>query len=562
MEKKPISLREKMAELRGHFLDRLPQNLADARRFAGILTAAPSDVAALDELFRACHSIKGTARSFGLAQIGEQAAIAEQALTVLREVEPSGREPLLPGILPAVERHLKTIEKLSASARHIETHEIPAEIAPAIDIETGPPPQDQKRIFVCDDDIQAEALAAQLSAFGYDVQIFHDRESLRDAVRDSPPSAIVMDIVFPGNSAGGTDLVAALRAEIPWTPPVVFLSGRQDFDARFRAVRAGGAAYFTKPIRGAELVETLDILTRAHDPEPYRILVVDDEPDIAAYHSFILEQHGMITRLLHEPQRILEILGEFKPDLVLMDVHMPHCNGRDLARVIRQVPEFVGLPIVFLSSETDKKEQISALQVGAEGFLTKPIAPDDLIFAVALRAERMRTLRSLMVRDSLTGLFNHTFITQFLASAVASAARRQGSVCVAMIDVDLFKSVNDGFGHPAGDQVLVTLARLLQRRLRGADMVGRYGGEEFGIVLNDVGLQEGIELVDGLRKSFAKIRFHFDRQEIGCTFSAGVAAFPLYRSPEHLIDAADKALYQAKRAGRNRVIGGDPGLRS
>lgn len=550
MENRSPSLREKVRQLRRTFLDKLPGTLSEARRLCDLLVKAPSDSATLDDLYRAFHSIKGTGASFGLMEISAEGAGGEQLLLQLQGLEAGGRGAELAGMLPGLEARILRLEELLKLAR--DQDETTAE-APSFAVSATAQQKAGKRVFICDDDeLQAETLSAQLSCFGYAVNIFTNPDSMRSALLVAPPDAVVMDIVFPGG-VNGTDVVANLQREMRAPPPVVFVSSRRDFEPRLRAVQAGGEAYFTKPVKAIELVEVLDSLTLGQEPEPFRVLVVDDEPEVAAYHSFILEQVGMTTRLLHEPSCILDVLAEFKPDLVLMDMYMPTCTGRDLSRLIRQVPEFISLPIVFLSSETNKVKQVSALRVGAEGFLTKPIQPEDLISAVAIRAERMRTLRSLMVRDSLTGLFNHTFMSQFLDTALAGAKREGGKLCFAMIDVDHFKSVNDTHGHPAGDQVLVALARLLQQRLRHSDMVGRYGGEEFAVILQDVGVEEAKVIIDNLRTDFAKVRFSAGDRDFSCSFSAGIAGFPAFVQADQIRESADQALYRAKKSGRNQV---------
>jgi diguanylate cyclase (GGDEF)-like protein len=221
---------------------------------------------------------------------------------------------------------------------------------------------------------------------------------------------------------------------------------------------------------------------------------------------------------------------------------------------VRQLPEYVGLPIVYLSSETDRQKQFSAMRFGAEGFLTKPVVPEDLVAAVAIRAERMRTLRSLMARDSLTGLFNHTTTTQLLENAISTAKRSKGSLCFVMIDIDRFKLVNDTHGHPVGDQVILALSRVMQQRLRNSDVVGRYGGEEFAVILPDVPIERAAILINDLREDFARVLFHSALGEFCCTFSAGIAGCPTHDSLELLREAADKALYEAKHGGRNRVV--------
>ncbi|WP_041794417.1 diguanylate cyclase [Pararhodospirillum photometricum] len=553
------SLREKVRQLRRVFLDKLPDSLTEARRHLETLCQTPDDDDALEALCRLFHGVKGTAASFGLPRLSATAAQMETTLRLARDGDPgdgpSSRRERLTALLLALPALLDGFAQgIEDARRHPEALGV-APPAPDFERFSVVPRKDRKRIYVCDDEeLQAEQLSAQLRCFGYAVSIFTTPESLRAAVLSVRPDAVVMDIIFPSGSSLGTDLIAGLRRDMRAPPPVVFVSSRRDFDARLRAVQAGGEAYFAKPIKAIDLVECLDGLTLSQEPDPYRVLVVDDEPEIATYHSFILEQVGMTTRLLHDPRQILETLNEFNPDLVLMDMYMPTCTGRDLSRLIRQVPEFISLPIVFLSSETDKVKQVSALRVGAEGFLTKPIQPEDLISAVALRAERMRTLRSLMVRDSLTGLFNHTFMLQFLESAISSARRDETKLCLVMIDVDRFKMVNDSYGHPVGDQVLVALARLFQQRLRTSDTVGRYGGEEFAVILQNVAPTDAKALIDDLRGDFAKIRFDTAGQEFNCTFSAGVAGFSGQETAHLLLERADRALYDAKREGRNRVL--------
>lgn len=554
METRSPSLREKVRQLRQTFLGKLPLALGDARQLCDSFARSPGEASIQNELFRIFHSIKGTSSSFGLIEISAAAALAEKAVLALQGVAGSDRKTRLPDILGTLVTHITTIETLVRAANANGPDATGPVDAPSFAMLPADTRQGGKRIFICDDDeIQLETLTAQLSCFGYSVTAFMSPISLRAAVLAAPPDAVVMDIMFP-DSVIGTEVAASLQRDMTNPPPMIFISSRRDFDARLRAVQAAGQAYFAKPVKAIDLVEMLDSLTLGQEPEPFRILIVDDEPEVASYHAFILEQTGMTTRLLHHPDTILSVLSEFKPDLVLMDMYMPTCTGRDLSRLIRQVPEFISLPIIFLSSETDKSKQVSALRVGAEGFLTKPIQPDDLISAVAIRAERMRTLRSLMVRDSLTGLFNHTFMLQFLDTVLASARRDSGQVSFAMIDVDNFKKVNDTHGHPAGDQVLVALARLLQQRLRKSDMVGRYGGEEFAIILQDITPEEAFRVLDDLRSDFSKIQFQAADNDFSCTFSVGLASFTGAEPLDRLLELADQALYQAKNSGRNRTV--------
>jgi diguanylate cyclase (GGDEF)-like protein len=262
----------------------------------------------------------------------------------------------------------------------------------------------------------------------------------------------------------------------------------------------------------------------------------------------------METLVLNQPLQIMEQLISFKPDLILMDMYMPDCNGYELAKVLRQMEAYVSIPIVFLSSETCVTRQLTAMRMGGDDFLTKPIKTEHLVSSVTIRAERMRIIRNFMERDSLTGLYNHSRSEEQLELAIMRVRRSGGHLAFAMIDIDNFKQINDTYGHPTGDRVIVTLARLLQQRLRKTDIVGRYGGEEFVVVLPDTDIDAARDVLDKIRESFAMIRHAYEKGEFSVTFSCGIARFPECIDATIISNEADKALYQAKNAGRNRVV--------
>jgi len=551
MSERSEALQQRIARLRDGFLAQLPDRLAQLRQLYAVLQAGAGTDATADELHRQLHSIKGTGASFGLARISEMAARGEVTARRLRDGAEGDNVAILADLAVLLDG-LSTAVSEGAGHAPLDApgFELPEGDGESTDVQSG-----RRLVYLCDDDpIQLRQLETQLGCFGYQTVGFTDTEALCGAVRRQRPDAVIMDIHFPDGDSHGTAVMAELQRDEAAPLPTIFISGRSDFDARLQAVQAGGGAYFSKPVNAMELVESLDSLTAANEPEPFRILVVDDEPAVAEYHVLLLREAGMVTAMVHEPEQVLEALYEFKPDLVLMDIYMPDCTGQELATVIRQVPEFLSLPIVYLSSETDSARQFSALRVGADGFLTKPIQPEQLVPEVGLRAERMRSLRSLMVRDSLTGLFNHTTTKQFLESAVHSAARHGEPLCFAMIDVDHFKSVNDTYGHPVGDQVLLALSRILRQRLRLSDVVGRYGGEEFAVLLHNLSAVEAARVLDDLREDFARVRFSSADGDFFCTFSCGIAAYPEFDNPTVLSQAADQALYQAKGRGRNLVV--------
>jgi len=202
---------------------------------------------------------------------------------------------------------------------------------------------------------------------------------------------------------------------------------------------------------------------------------------------------------------------------------------------------------------TDKDKQLEAMSLGGDDFLAKPIQPHHLITSVTSRVERYRKLRSYMTRDGLTGLFNHTTIKERLEQEISRAKRHEHTLSFAMLDLDWFKQVNDTFGHTAGDRVLRSLSRLLKQRLRRTDIIGRYGGEEFAIILPETSAETAYKVMDELRKGFANINQTSGISRFKTSFSCGVAEFPGFDNAADITEAADKALYLAKTNGRNCV---------
>jgi diguanylate cyclase (GGDEF)-like protein len=197
---------------------------------------------------------------------------------------------------------------------------------------------------------------------------------------------------------------------------------------------------------------------------------------------------------------------------------------------------------------------MEAVRNGGDDFLTKPVDPQYLVSLVRVRVERTRNMRYFMERDSLTGLLNHSNLKDQLGREIIRARRMGTSLSFAMIDTDRFKRINDTFGHLTGDRVLKSLARLLQDRVRRTDIVGRYGGEEFGVILLNADAESARKIMDEIRINFAQIRHRADDREFYISFSCGIAEYPGYEDAEELSCAADEAMYAAKQAGRNRVM--------
>lgn len=543
------SVGQRFAELKRSYMEEVPLKISRMKdAFSSLRDHWDRETLAL--FHRMAHNLAGSGGTFGLPMISEDARRLETLLKAALETA----APLNIGQLEETASVFAELVK-STERSLSEKHSAPDDPGATVLKSGFSSPADSRLIYLVEQDGPlARDLSSQIGYFGYTVRVFSRPEELREALAAALPAAIITGVVFSGDRYAGISVINEMRKALAMTVPVIFVSDLDDLDMRLRAVRAGGEAYFTKPLDISRLINKLDSLTRHQDFEPYRVLIVDDEPHLARYHALILEKSGMNTCVVTAPGGLIGALAEFRPELILMDVYMPECNGLELAKIIRQRESSVSIPIVFLSSETDVDKQLAAMNLGGDDFLTKPILPGHLSLAVTARLERSRALHSLMIRDSLTGLLNHSRTKEQMDIELSRAKRQNASLVFAIIDIDRFKSVNDTYGHFTGDQVIKGLSRLLSQRLRKTDTIGRYGGEEFALVLNDMNTANALQILDEIRSDFSKIRHDYQGKAFYVSFSCGVASFPPHDSCRSLIEEADKALYEAKGSGRNRVV--------
>jgi len=327
-----------------------------------------------------------------------------------------------------------------------------------------------------------------------------------------------------------------------------------DFNHLKAALRAGCDFCFAVATPQTVILAKIIELCSTVEEAPYRVLVVEDSLTASKSIQRTLSQSGIESLAVTNPSEVLTGLRTFQPDLILMDMYMPDCTGVEATRVIRQHAEFLSTPVIYLSGNGDMALQVDALRLGGDHFLTKPFNPVFLNAVVKSKIERYRALRRSMLNDGLTGLLNHRAVKEKLATTVNAACASSQRLAVAMIDIDHFKTVNDQYGHPMGDQVIRSLAWLLKQRLRKTDFVGRYGGEEFLVILPGSTADQAFDVLDRIRRDFSLIKYSFKERWFDTTFSAGVSQFPASTSAEALIKEADEALYDAKNGGRNCVI--------
>ncbi|HBV20962.1 MAG TPA: diguanylate cyclase [Nitrosomonas sp.] len=544
MNSSVADFQEKMHLLADAFIKELPEKIADIETSWQQLQN-DWDVEALQIVHRKVHGLVGSSKTFGFEELSQIADTLEQALKILLQNKTFVDE------LQSNEIHLQ-MQALNQWAHKPEKAQ--TQIIVEKFNNNSPDSDEVCRIFVVDDDQEAaQELALQLSYYGYEVEVFGQLDKFRVAIKEDPNAIVLMNVEFSDDPMAGIRIMKEIQQEMSDPLQVMFISPNDDLAMRLESVRAGGVAYLTKPINSAELIDQLDSFAVPQTQEPFRVLIIDDSATVLAYHAAVLELSGMVVRTVEKTDAVMKTLLEFNPDVILIDVYMPECSGIELAKVIRQIDGLLSVPIVYLSSENDFNTQLEAMCLAGDDFLVKPIDPKRLVSAVTMRVRRARLLRGLMVRDGLTGLLNHTAIKEQLGREIVRSNRLKTPLSFAMIDVDFFKKVNDTYGHAAGDRVLKSLARLLKQRLRGTDIVGRYGGEEFAVIMTDTNAPEAAKVIEEIRKVFSRLLHMNDNREFKVTFSCGIADIKHFPDVKSVSEAADKALYDAKRKGRNQV---------
>jgi diguanylate cyclase (GGDEF)-like protein len=415
----------------------------------------------------------------------------------------------------------------------------------------------ERTVYIVTDDFHfASHVSQQIIHFGYLVQHIRNIKNLPNLIADKNCVAIIIDIPSFGDQSNETVIFDEVNSLNGAHDHLFFASDRDNQTLRLKSIRAGGAAFFTKPINIVSLIDKLDTLHHnLSSPQPSKVLIIEDQRTVASYYQMVLKLSGIEAKIALNLGNVLEEMREFHPDLILMNTFMSDINAADLSKVIRQIDDYVGIPIIFMSNDDDFGKRIEALDLGGDDFLVKPIKASHLVAVVRSRLERSKILRSYMVRDSLTNLLNHTTFRNILTQEVNRCKRQNAELALAMMDIDHFKSVNDTYGHAAGDSALKGLSRLLLQRLRKSDIIGRYGGDEFVALLIDCEAQQALKIMDEIRLHFSEIEFYPNKSKsLSLTFSCGISTFPKYQTAESLSDSADQALYLAKANQRNKVI--------
>lgn len=532
-----------LRQLRGRFVRGSPERLGRIAVCLERLEKDRADTAALSELRKEFHNLSGLGTTYGFPLVTRLGLKGEAACDTLRSA----------GATPAAE-DLDAYRKILDELREQFT---------AAESDRGPEahtlvgaPRRPDILTVQGDPEFLDAVSQFGEKEGLQMRTVPSYAAAISEVTRQMPDGVLVDVDLPDGSA--YELVEYVRG-LPGgeSAAVLILSGRTGFLDRVEAIHCGADGFFQKPVDWEALSRRLHQLLERLRRAPPRILSVEDDPEQAAYVRKVLESVGYEVRVISDPRQFEAALISFQPDLVLMDILLPEVSGYDLAQYLRQDERYATLPVLFLSTEEQLQARIRAIKAGGDEHLVKPVTPGILLSTVAARIERARLVKDLLDRDGLTRLLTHSAFLERARGVLASAQRqRTKSSALVILDLDHFKTVNDRYGHPVGDRVLASLSSLLRRRLRQSDIIGRLGGEEFAVILEDMAGDDAARLMERILRDFSELEHQASNgATFRTTFSAGVAALePAVTDLNRWLASADTALYAAKAAGRNRIV--------
>lgn len=379
----------------------------------------------------------------------------------------------------------------------------------------------------------------------------------REVISRQLPLAVLLNLRGRAIADSELTLLGELSACTP-SIPVMVLGARDNLLERVKISRWGGQGFFPQTMSSDRILEVVTQIIQKVRRAKTKILAVDDDPLILKTLHQMLEPWGIELFTLEDPLAFWSTLIEVTPDLLILDLVMPHISGLELCRVVRNDLRWAELPILFLTVHQDAATMQQVFAAGADDYLTKPIIAPELLRRIHNRLERSQLLRTRIETDTLTGISNRHRFTQELTRLLPLAKRCGQTLCFALLDVDNLQQINDRYGHAMGDRVLSYLGKLLQKNFPSEDLVARWGGAEFTVGIYGMNCNEGIsrlsELLETLRQTSTSLFFNND-PSLTITFSAGVVQYPQNGDGvQELYQAAKKLLTKVKALGGNGII--------
>ena len=389
----------------------------------------------------------------------------------------------------------------------------------------------------------------------FDIERLDDVDELKEWMSAVVPDGLVIGAKFSQEVAELGNTLRKLRQRSGKRIPFIVFSNDTEIKHRLDAMRAGADAFFPADTPLDAIRERLSEMLLANSGDPFKILIVEDDRSQALFASSILRKAGMETKVVSEALKVMETLDEFPPDLILMDLYMPGCDGMELTAVIRERDAFLSTPIVFLSGEQDEEKHFDALSIGGDDFLAKPIQPRHLISAVTNRVRRARSLqrRKSQKRDPATGLAQRLMLLDRVDRELSKD--QLIAATIVYVEIDVPYKVREKLGLVLYEQLLKQLAVMITQTFSGEDLAARYSDTAFAILhftAPEVALDEHCAT---LREQINEALFEVEDEAVSISVSIGLADLSQDATDAGaLVSRAERACVKARHESENGVF--------
>ena len=396
-------------------------------------------------------------------------------------------------------------------------------------------------------------LDQRMESLGYEVELLDNAQELCELLGALPAHVTLVDAAFSDQLELIGQAVRETRERSRQRLLLVALSQADDINLRLTASRAGVDSLVVDPNGASDVLRRLSVLIDPGSEAPYRILIVEDDRSQALFAEGILRNAGMETMVVLEALDVLGSLHQFQPDLILMDLHMPHANGIELTVLIRDQDAFMNTPIVFLSGESDEDRHFDALEAGGDDFLSKPVRPKYLIASVKNRVARHRALEARRERrrgkNDETGLFSREELLESLDALLADASERSPGG-VLFLEIESVNLLRDRLGLTALEQLLASVGKLLGETA-GPTAAGRFGDGSY-LILDHGRDEAGLEaLATQLRGVLVQHPFNVQGHPLRLRVSVGICSLQhRFHQAGELLNAAERMAREARTSDR------------
>ena len=516
----------------------------------------------IEDLWQKLYYVKWNPKSFAM--------LARLAQDMAQNVRESSDTRLI-NLVAQLEQHIKHCATVGEVLREVDRQRLTALIdglrfilvtsvgASAADEPRTPPLlASQPEVFLITPE-EESPLLAKLQDAGYRVRHIANLVEAEERLHERIPGAIIIDMDFPEGTEQTIALIAALRTEVGLRSPVLFLAERNDMSARLDAVRAGGNAYFSKPLDSDEILSVLRELLLPQTSEGYyRVLIVNDRPAEAWEMAGALEEQGVTPRVVIQPLQVLQDIHRFRPDLLLIDLDIKEVSGSDLAQVIAQHRDCDILPMILLCFPADVAHYLMKLDAPGASLLTKPVPTSYLCWEVKQRLSRARTMRVklnlLTDNDTVSSLYNRRRFMMLMERTLEAMGLRLQSLAVVFVMLDNLRSIRDSVGVATADEVVGQAALRLRQVLNAEQPAARFSDAIFSILIPNLLGEPLLRLARRIRDALETGFYKVGEQALLLRTNIGIAV-TTDRSQDHLvlIQRADSACGLAREAKGERI---------